>query len=174
MLEMKVSENEGLDLTALLFGEETENEISCNLAKLLDADNCNPMLEEMTSLDITCSDKCPICNHKIRKAYEDFIDHTVCEYNYVCDRCGLNTSYAYGRYQTWIEDFMWESSYLSRPSQEEREKESRQQKLVLNLFRKIHVDNESLTEAEEKQLDDLARELRGEDESNAEMLLANF
>lgn len=156
---MKVIENVELDLSALLFGEETENEISCNLAKLLDADNVNPMLEEMTSLDITGVVDCPICNHKIRKEYEDFIDHTVCEYNYVCDRCGLNTSYAYGNYQTWIENFMWKSSYTSKPSQEEREKESRQQKLVLTLYKKIHVDNESLTEAEEKQLDDLEHEL---------------
>lgn len=155
-----------LDLSDLLFGRPETGDVSPDLADftMTKAINTLQEAEEVTSLDISYAENCPICRHKIRKSHEDFLDHTLAEYGYVCDCCGLMSSYAYGYYETGIEEFVWNHSYNSEPTKEEVEKEKMQQLLVLNMYRKIHIDNESLTEEEEDKLDALALELRRDED----------
>lgn len=160
------NENTTLDLSDLLFGEPMEGDITSKLAELKNISALSTLdeTEEVVSLEVSDMKTCPICRHKIRKSYEHFLEHTLAEYGYVCDCCGLSSSYAYGNYETGIEDFFWSHSYNSEPTKEESEKVRRQQQLVLNMYRKIHIDNESLTEEEEDELDALALELRSEEE----------
>ena len=160
-------EYDELDLSTLLFGKPDLNDNELNLEELLKENN-DAKEEDFVSLEVTAGDNCPICKHKIRKEYEDYMEYTLCEYRYVCDRCGLTSGYAYGNYETYIEDFGWGYSYNSKPTKEEQEKEREQQQLVLKMFRKIYLDNESLSEAEEAELDALEKEQHPEEEREIE------
>lgn len=142
-----------LDLLDLLFGDE-ENSL------VLKKSNESVLPETMPeTLEVTNGQQCPICNHTIRKDYEDYLDYTLCEYRYVCDVCGLTSSYAYGNYETHIEGFSWGYTYNSKLTEEEEALEKVQQQLVMKCFRKLLVEGTPLTEAEETELDNLEREM---------------
>lgn len=127
-------------------------------------------IKEFTSLELTDTGACPICDAKVRKDYEDFMDYTLCEYRYVCDRCGLASTYAYGNYETYIEDFGWGYTHNSNLESEQMKQEQEEQKFVAKMYRKMIVEQKELTAEEDRVLEELAKTIgkryNGETESD--------
>ena len=114
-------------------------------------------IKEFTSLELTDTGACPICDAKVRKDYEDFMEYTLCEYRYVCDRCGLSSSYAYGNYETYIDEFGWGHTHNTNPKGEQMKQEQKEQEFVARLYRKMIVEQEELTAEEDALLEELAK-----------------
>lgn len=127
----------------------------------------------MEPLNLEGVDECPICKNKIRVSYEDMMEHILLEQGLVCDRCGLNTMFAHGNTQIWIEDFHWSSHYTGKPkTQAHRERE--QQQLVLKLYRKMIVEGKDLTVEESAKLDKLAVSMEEPEVSGGEKRIISF
>lgn len=117
-------------------------------------------VKEFTSLELTDTGNCPICDNKVRKDYEDYMEYTLSEYRYVCDRCGLTSMFAYGNYETYIEEFGWGDTYNSNQTEAEAEQVLAEQKFVARVYRKMLVDNEDLTSDEDTLLEELAEKIQ--------------
>lgn len=115
--------------------------------------------KEFVSIELDRVEACPICDNQVRKEYEDYLEHTLSEYRYTCDLCGLTSMYAYGLYETNIEEFRWGYTHDSKPTKEEAEQERKEQEFVAALFRKMVVHKQDLTEREDRSLIILAEKM---------------
>lgn len=111
--------------------------------------------DRFITLELSSIRNCPICDTQVRLDYEDSVANFCSEYGYVCDACGLQSSFAYGNYETRIEQFCWMDSDSRKRTPAERKQEYNEQNLVRTLYRKLWVHRQALTADEEHQLKQL-------------------
>lgn len=63
---------------------------------------------------------CPVCGEKYENAYDDYIEHILCEYGHSCKHKHYGTQYAYGATETWVGHRTWYESHTDSPEHSKR------------------------------------------------------
>lgn len=102
--------------------------------------------------EVRTSHPCPICGAKVKTDYVDGVDSILTEEGMSCVVCGLYYTFAFGAWKIGIEEFVWIDFYDSTFTEEEQKKRYEEQELVLNLYKKLFVEEAQLTTEEVNEL----------------------
>lgn len=110
--------------------------------------------------EISTTKPCPICGGKVKTDYVDGVDSILTEESMTCVLCGLNYTFAFGNSKICIEGFIWEYSYSNDGTEEGQKQRYEEQELVLNLYKKLFVEDARLTTEEVNKLRNLEESMK--------------